>query len=239
MDPSHYESSDFTYRNYNASNKFTVGGLNAKYPYDLMGFPATVKVGGKYTKVYKDNGDTYTGYSWNGPDPLTMDMLASTRQRNDFMNDNYIFGPEPDPTAVKDFVEQNMNNSEIFPSEPSIWDAQGQTYTVNENVIAYYAMTDIKFGNISLLAGFRHEFTSDTYDGNVLIYDSQGDFSSLTPVSDKRKYNDLFPMVHLVYNFDQYTKVRIAFTRTMSRPNYWDLVTFVIKTKIYEAVILI
>ena len=226
LDPSHYESSGFTYRNYNASNKFTVGGLNVKYPYNLMGYPATLKVGGKYTKVFKDNGDSYTGYSWNGNDPLTMNMLVSSRQRNDFMNDNYVFGPEPDPTAVKDFVERNMNNSTIFPSEQSIWDAQGQTYKVNENVMAYYAMTDIKFGDVSLLAGFRHEFTSDNYDGNVLIYDTHGDFSSLTAVSDSRKYNDLFPMVHLVYNFNNNTKVRIAFTRTMSRPNYWDLVPY-------------
>ena len=226
MDPSHYESSGFTYRDYNASNKFTVGGLNVKYPYDIMGFPATLKLGGKYTKVYKDNGDQYTGYSWNGNDPLTMNLFASSRQRNDFMNDNYVFGPEPDPGQVKDFVLQNKDNSAIFPSEPSIWDAQGQTYKVNEDVIAYYVMTDINFGKISLLAGFRHEFTNDNYDGNVLIYDTQGDFSSLTAVSDKRNYNDLFPMVHLVYKFNHNTKVRVAYTRTMSRPNYWDLVPY-------------
>ena len=132
------------------------------------------------------------------------------------MNDNYVFGPEPDPATVKAFLLENRDNSELFSTDLSIWDAEGQTYNVTENVMAYYLMSDIKFGDFSLLAGFRHEFTSDDYNGNVLIYDTEGDFSSLTPVSDTKKYNDLFPMVHFVYDFDQFTKVRLAFTRSMS-----------------------
>lgn len=226
QDPSRYETSGFNYRNFNASNKYWVGGLNVKYPYEFMGYPATVKAGGKYTRVYKDNGDTYTSYDWIGPNALTMDQFLSTRQRNDFMNDNYVFGPEPDPKAIKGFLLENRDNSELFSTGLSIWDAEGQTYNVTENVMAYYLMSDIKFGDFSLLAGFRHEFTSDDYNGNVLIYDTEGDFSSLTPVSDTKKYNDLFPMVHFVYDFDQFTKVRLAFTRSMSRPNYWDLVPY-------------
>ena len=225
-DASNYETSGFTYRDFHASNNFWVGGFNLQYPYDFFGNPSTLKGGVKYTRTHKDNGDTYTGFSWEGSNPVTLGTFLSGRQRNDFMNGNYQFGPEGDAPAVKSFILGNWGSAD-FPSEPSIWDAQGQTYTVTENVTAYYLMTTINFGRLSLLAGFRQEFTGDDYNGNKLVYDTKGDFSGLTPVTDTRNYNNLFPMVHLIYHIGQSTKARLAFTQTMSRPNYWDLVPYI------------
>ncbi|MEJ2613378.1 MAG: TonB-dependent receptor [Ignavibacteriaceae bacterium] len=226
MDASNYTISDFEYSDFSASNKYTVGGLNLKYPYELIGYPAIFKLGAKYTRNYKDNGDTRWTYGYEGAADLTMNQFLSDRQRNDFMNGNYKFGPEADPGAVKDYLINNKNNSSVLSEEYSYWDSEGQKYNVTENVMAYYLMTDIKFEMFSLLAGFRHEFTKDNYDGFNLIYDIEGDFSSLSPISDSRKYNDLFPMVHVKFDLGQRTNVRLAYTRTMSRPNFWDLVPY-------------
>ncbi|MCX6168478.1 MAG: TonB-dependent receptor [Ignavibacteriales bacterium] len=225
-DPTKYGSPSFDYRDFNASNSYTVGGLNASLPYDFFGFFATVKAGMKYTHSYKDNGDTHFSYSWKGTTPLTMANFLSSRNPNDFLAGNYVFGPEADYPAVKDFVNQNLYNSAIFPATENVWDALGQTYQVRENVMAYYLMTDVKFGDLSVLAGFRHEFISDSQDGYKLVFDSKGNFSSISPISSTLNYSDLFPMIHFNYNISEMTKARFAVTRTTSRPNYWDLVPY-------------
>jgi TonB-dependent receptor len=225
-DPNLYTSPSFDYRDFRATNSFRVGGANFKLPYDFFGYYAKVKGGLKYTHAYKDNGDTRWTYSWKGTPALTMARFLSDRNRTNFMGGNYDFGPQPDYAAIKDFVTQNMYNSTIFPATESIWDALGQTYQVRENVLAYYLMTDINFGRFSLIAGFRHEFVKDSQDGYKLVFDSKGNFSSITPVSTSLSYNDLFPMATLNYDLGERTKVRFGFSRTTARPNYWDLVPY-------------
>jgi TonB-dependent receptor len=142
------------------------------------------------------------------------------------MGSNYSFGPETDYSSVKDFVQQNASNPSIFPGTESIWDALGQTYQVKENVAAYYLMTTINFGDLALLAGFRHEFVNDSQDGYNLVFDSKGNFSSISPTTGKLKYNNIFPMASLDYTLDKNTKIRLSVTRSTSRPNFWDLVPY-------------
>lgn len=225
-DPALYGSPSFDYRDFNASNKYTVGGVNFSLPYDFLGYYAKVKAGFKYTHTYKDNGDTHWSYSWKGTPPLTMAQFLSGRNRTDFIGGNYAFGPESDYDAIKSFVTQNMYNSSIFPATENVWDALGQTYQVRENVMAYYLMTDVNFGALSMVAGFRHEFTKDTQDGYKLVFDSKGNFSSISPVSSSVNYNDIFPMASFNYDLTERTKVRLAFSKSTSRPNFWDLVPY-------------
>jgi len=225
-DPTLYGSPSFDYRNFHASNSYTVGKTNIALPYDFMGYYATVKAGLKYTHAFKDNGDTHMTYAWKGTSPLTLNQFLSGRNNNDFMDGNYVYGPQGDNAAIKDFVEQNLYNSTIFPGTDITWDGLGTTYEVRENVMAYYLMTDVTFGNLTAIAGFRHEFINATQDGYKLVFDSKGAFSSITPVSTSLNYNALFPMVNLKYNLGEMTKARLAVAKTTSRPNFWDLVPY-------------
>ncbi len=226
FDASNYGSPTFNYEDFNATNEYKVGGLNLKYPYEILGYPATVKGGFKYTNDYKNNHDNRWAYSWNGATPLTMANFLSSRQINDFMNNNYVFGPEVDGSLISSFMAQNMNTNPDLQGQYDYWNSIGQWYDVTENISAAYLMTTIHFGELSLLAGVRDENTSDNCNGYELIFDTKGNFSSVSPVTVIKKYNDLFPMVHLIYDLGEMTKVRLAVTRTMSRPNFWDLVPY-------------
>jgi len=222
-DAANYEFGDIDYRETFSSNTNATAAVNFNLPYNLAGNTSNFKVGAKYVTLSKDRNDNRTSYDWEGDNDLFMSDWLSDRNRTDFFNDTYIYGQEGDWDDIKSFLGANRDKPDRLVGDPNIEDSKGASYVVDETVYAYYAMTDINFGNLNLLAGFRHEFTSDKLEGHVLVYDDQGDFSSLQESKVDIDYNNIFPMVHLRYALSGLTNLRFAATQTMSRPNYWDL----------------
>ncbi len=105
-----------------------------------------------------------------------------------------------------------------------------ENYEVEENVFAGYAMFNQKVsGKLAVLAGLRLESTNISSNGNLVVFDEEGDFdpdaSGLT--EDDSNYTNLLPGVHLKYDVADNTILRFAWTNTLARPNYVDLVSFV------------
>lgn len=223
LDATQYEFGSFDHRNTEASNTQTVAGINYEMPMRVAGYPSTVKVGGKYTSVFKNRDDTRTGYDWDGDIDITMDMWESDRTRDDFMNDNYTFGPQVDAETAQDFLDDNMAD---FEGEVDSWDSFGQAYEVDESVIAGYAMANVDLGDFNIIGGLRYEMTSNDLKGTNLIFDDEGDYLSHEPIDQDKKYNNIFPMFHVTHDFSANTKFRLAYTSTMSRPHYWDLAPY-------------
>jgi TonB-dependent receptor len=223
-DASHYEFNEFDYRETFSSTEDMTAALNFKVPYSFSGYASNVKVGAKYISRSKDRDDNRASYDWNGDD-LYMSRFTSDRDRTDFFNDNYTFGEQADWDKIDDFFHDPANQADLE-ADPNYEDSEGASYKIKERIFAYYAMTDITFGKLNLLAGFRHEFTNNDLDGHVLVFNEEGDFQSLEPVSVPKEYNDIFPMVHFKYALDPETNIRLAGTRTMARPNYWDMAPY-------------
>lgn len=219
-DGSLYEFDGIDYRNEVASNENMVGGFNFEMPRDLFGLPSKIKVGAKYIKITKDRDNDRWSYKWDGDGDITQDQYESDRQRDDFMNDHYELSPGYDFDGIRDWVENNKGD---FEEEFDYWDSEGQTYTIDESVMAYYAMVSLNLWKSSIIGGFRHEITQNDLEGTELIFDDDGDFSSFKPINLEKKYNKIFPMVHLIHNLTNNTKLRFAFTSTMSRPDYYHL----------------
>ncbi len=106
-----------------------------------------------------------------------------------------------------------------------------EDYKANETVYACYVMTEINLGpSIMILPGFRYEKTMTRYNnifGDVLE-DANGD-EYLTNAKDtlgSRSWDEVLPMVHVRYKFLDWADVRFAFTKTLSRPDYFNLVPF-------------
>lgn len=222
-DAGKYEFQDVDFRNTFTSTKTMAGGLNFLIPYNFLNTTSNLKIGAKYTSVKKDRDDDRWTYEWDGQGNLTMDMFLSDLEDNDFMNDHYKYGPQVDSDRMADFIDQHDTD---WDKELDYYDSEVQTYTVKENILAYYAMTTIKIGDFTIVGGFRHEFTSNDFTGTEVIFNDQGEFSSLRHITKERSYNNLFPMLHVNYNLGLFTKVRFAVTNTISRPNYWDLAPY-------------
>jgi TonB-dependent receptor len=223
LDPTQYEFSEFDWREQLSTNNNTVAGANYEMPMNLAGFPTKIKVGGKYTAIFKNRSDTRIKYDWEGDEDLTLDMWESDQVRDDFMNDNYEFGPIIDPDQPIEFLEANMAD---FDGSIDEWDSYGGSYEINENVMAGYAMANVDLGRFHFIGGARYEMTSNEFLGTNLIFDDDGDYESHAPVDETRDYNNIFPMFHLNHDLTANTKLRVAYTSTMSRPNYYDLAPY-------------
>jgi len=70
------------------------------------------------------------------------------------------------------------------------------------------------------------ETTKNDYTGSLLVYDDSGALTTSVDTTADRTYSNFMPMIHLKYTLDRMTNFRIAFTQTIARPNYFDLVPF-------------
>ncbi|MEL7122297.1 MAG: TonB-dependent receptor [Bacteroidota bacterium] len=112
--------------------------------------------------------------------------------------------------------ELNLTAGESVPDE-----FLRDNFEVEENVIAGYVMTEQKLSDkLTVLAGVRVEATSLTAIGNQ-IEDEENVVGQITQESD---YTNVLPSVHFKYDLNQRTILRFAWTNTLARPNYIDLV---------------
>jgi TonB-dependent receptor len=100
-------------------------------------------------------------------------------------------------------------------------------YDASEDVYAAYALAELYLGDrLTLVPGVRYEDTSISYHGKELVFDEDGDLAGTTPTAGENGYGMVLPSIHLRYRIAETTNLRAAATRTLARPNYYDLVPY-------------
>lgn len=144
---------------------------------------------------------------------------------DDFLNGQYDFGPAK--PLDRDKLEAFKNKYWSSYRENHAFDLED--YEAGESVYAGYVMSEINIGkDLMILPGFRFERTVTSYtskfgqakvdeDGIVQLTDSKDTVGTVG-------YNEFLPMVHIKYNFTNWMDLRLAFTKTLSRPDYFNLV---------------
>ena len=88
-------------------------------------------------------------------------------------------------------------------------------------------MAEFFVGNrFMLLPGVRYERTRVDYLGYDVLYDDGGNYASTRPVSGSDASGFFLPGLHARYALTEATNLRADFTRTLARPNYYDLVPY-------------
>ncbi len=102
-----------------------------------------------------------------------------------------------------------------------------ENYNANENIYAFYGMLQQNINNnFSFIAGVRVEKTTTDYNGFAIDVETAEDLSDVTKTSGTRNYTNWLPNLQAKYNIDKNTIVRAAWTNTIARPNYYDLVPY-------------
>ena len=68
----------------------------------------------------------------------------------------------------------------------------------------------------------RYEATSVDYQGNELNLDTE----TISLTSGDQTFSSMLPGLHMRYSLDESTFLRLAWTNTIARPNYYDLVPY-------------
>ncbi|WP_282112160.1 TonB-dependent receptor [Maribacter stanieri] len=104
-------------------------------------------------------------------------------------------------------------------------------FNVNEDVFASYVMLNQKLSEkFSVLVGVRLENTKLESKGNRVIYIEEDEDAGIDEavlveeVIGENSYTNVLPGVHLKYDVSTNTILRFAWTNTLARPNYQDLI---------------
>ncbi len=201
--------------------------VNAQVPMSVVnGRDGFLKFGAKTRLKNKNRENDFTEYS---DETGALEFLGMVPTRN-YSDSDFLAGGQ---YQVGNFASPeflgglNLNDSNLFEAENLPEEYITANFDVNENVYAGYAMLNQDLSDkLSVLAGVRLEHTSIESEGNELEFDTEGDISGINVVKDKNLYTNILPGVHFKYNLNDNTILRFAWTNTLARPNYVDLVPY-------------
>jgi TonB-dependent receptor len=214
--------------------------LNVKIPYrfeeDLAG---TVKVGGKYRgknrtrdmteyltpfaeidRIGQANTDKFTLYR-------SKSILIENFHDPDFHADNFMDSQYDFPYGLdKDKLDAFYATYKSHYGLNRFLELDD--YDAEEKVAAGYAMADINIGEkLTLLPGFRYEYTTTAYKGNFgFLQGNLGEVGTIRDTTGGRSYGEFLPMFHIRYRFTPWLDIRLAYTKSLSRPDYFNLVPY-------------
>jgi TonB-dependent receptor len=124
----------------------------------------------------------------------------------------------------KDYLGSlNLDNSAQFNKSDAPAEYAADNFTATEKVLSAYAMWMQNLSkDFSVIAGVRMEKTDVEYNGNQFDENDE----SVIPTSGSDDYINFLPGIHLRYNLGSDRVLRFAWTNTIARPNYYDLVPF-------------
>ena len=199
---------------------------NFELPADLFGNGGTLKFGARGRFKTKERDNDFFEYDLEDMYPTLADLPTKS-----YTDPDFLAGPkyQAGTFASEEWLgslDLNSSNGEDIPDEylPG-------NFEVKENVLAAYAMVNQKLSDkLSVLAGVRVENTKLESDGNRVIYIEEDEDAGIEEgievqaVSDENSYTNFLPGIHFKYDMDNNTILRFAWTNTLARPNYADLI---------------
>lgn len=138
-----------------------------------------------------------------------------------FLRGRYGLGPMVDRGQSRGLVGGfGLSGSRSFEEEAA-------DYRAGETTSAAYAMTEITVGeHLSLLPGVRYEHTTSDYRGFEVVAADTPEDSSIRELAGAQSYERWLPGLHAVYSVNPDFVLRGAITRSLARPDYFDLVPY-------------
>lgn len=216
-----WEFDELTEENQETKETDLNGRFNVTIPVKLFNQQGEVKTGFRYRGKEKFRDNNFYEYS-----PLTSDYDdLSVVKTEDYSKDNYLAGDY----RVGEFVNPeylgslDIENGDLFEKEDAKAEYLAGNYEARENITAGFLMLDQKINNkLSVIAGVRMENTAIEYTGNIV--ENEEDLVSTR--TETQNYNNFLPGLHFKYDVNDNFIVRAAYTNTLARPNYFDLVPY-------------
>lgn len=177
------------------------------------------KVGAKYRGKERQSRPSLIDYGAPATGALARTEANFTRAfepRNLFDGRLATGGGYPSVAEVRSHFETNRA-AFTTPGGEEIRRLEARKYDATEDILAGYAMGSTKFDRLEVVAGLRWEQTETTYKWLA---------APGGPRSGGNTYDDFYPSIVLNYRFNPNLIARAAWTNTLSRPGYGDLVPY-------------
>lgn len=218
----------YTEQNERGDEDIWQGKVDLTYDLVSLGEGSFVKFGGKYRTTDKDfdsNNDVWT----RGSSAATRFTLAQFGLAGEPVlsypkaGKPYTVAPVIDLDAIRAFTAANLTGP-LFVKDnaASLQNATLNDFVVGEDVWSAYAMANIDLGAITITPGLRYERTKLNVTGFQLA-SVNGGAAGVVQVRAQNSYDDFLPSMIVRIAPSDDTVFRLAYTRSVGRPNYAQL----------------
>lgn len=188
--------------------------------YDLAGAEAFVKAGARY--VTRDKSWDRTNQNFQGNTGVFLLSDVAGPGPDDFFDDRFTFGPVVDFPRAERFLRDNP--SRFLPNvQGTIVDSLVTDFSASEDVLAGYGLVNLDIGGVTVIAGARIEQTEADYEA-FDVQTRRGVFVDAPLRRGGTDYVNFLPSIHLRAEPMADLVVRAAWSNTIGRPNYTDIV---------------
>ncbi len=198
--------------------------INFELPLSLNSNVGALKFGVKYKDKEKFRDNSFVEYSWIDDTNTGFLNQVPTVDKSD---GDYLAGSQ---FQAGNFVSPeylgslNLTNTATFDAEDKPDEYLAGNYTSNETVTAGFVQFEQRLSNkFKFITGVRVENTDFEYVGNEV----ENEDTFVREVTGSNSYTNVLPSVHLKYDVNEDFIIRLAWTNSLARPNYFDLVPFV------------
>lgn len=222
-DLSNYTTSNYVNRHERVDDKDAQATVNVLRNISLGSSKSLiVKFGGRYR--YKTNERFRNYYSHVLKDgDFKLSDFVSNYNRKDFLNGLTNLSGFPETQRMENYFQSNGDKFEDDPTYTH-QNTDPDSYKGHEDLTAGYAMGTLRLKNLDIVTGVRFERTSVSYKGNEVLLDENGTYISTTKINQQAAFYGFYPSLNIKYQLSPKTNLRAAVTRSLSRPNYYDLV---------------
>ncbi len=155
-----------------------------------------------------------------------MNFLDNNYETNEFMDGKYQYlnvNNVLDRNLLSKIYDDYLKN--FYDSIPS---AAKDNYVTHETILAHYMMAELKIGKyLTFIPGIRYEKTGIRYKAYIA---EEFPASESTPIdipfrdtTATNSYHHFLPQIHLKIKPANWLDIRLAYTNTLSRPDYNQL----------------
>ena len=228
-----YELDELTEQQEDISEDDIKGSINLNVPIRLGSTVNNLRLGAKIVDKRKKQDLEFYDYTPEDEDAFNADAFDNLK--NQTRSDFYIDGYEAGTFVKKEFLGGlDLNNSTLFSKEENMEEISS-IYKAHETVTSGYLRYDHNFSlRFQAMIGLRLENTHLRYRGKRLEINDDNETTTLhdTPYNTDN-YVNVLPSVLFKYDLQAAPlSFRLAYTNTIARPKYFDLVPHVsIETK--------
>ena len=179
----------------------------------------TLKFGGKIRRREKQNDLEIAIYSGFPGDPT---MSGFVQSGISYALGN--FGPALDAGKIVNYIRNNKHLFELDYEDSRVSSSVGD-YLMQEDVNAFYVLSNYSREQLRVVYGVRMEWTSFIASGQSVIFDAvvqEGD-PVFNGIDGKVVYHNLLPSINARYEFSDHLILRGAYYQTIARPSFGDL----------------
>ena len=212
-DPTAYALSRLSFQDDRTFERDVVGDIAVNRPYSVGSHYGSFEVGFKGWDANKTQ--SFNEQSFNPTGTLPMSLFLNSFVNHDYYFGHYTFGPTTDYNKILAYFNAHPNE---FTGGFNAVNSFPNDFDASERIYAGYVMNTIGFGRLRLQTGVRIEATKDSLLGNVVVLDSNGDFSSTSPFPAKNSYTNVFPSVQAQFRLNSDTVLRATYGMGIARP---------------------